>query len=385
MRPKLLFVVTEDWYFWSHRLPIARAALASGYEVVVATRVSNYAQKISDTGFRLISLQLSRSGYSPIEELRSIRQLKDIYRRERPEIVHHVALKPVLYGSIAALGRSQTQVINAFAGLGYLAASSSMKARLLRPIIWNALRYLLSRPGYHVLLQNREDKDLLTAKLNVSPERITIIRGSGVNVDIFSTTPEPSGIPVVLLASRMLWIKGVQEFVDAAQLLRSRRVTARFVLAGESDLNSPSCVPRQQLFDWQASGIVECWGHQQDMPGVFKHTNLVCLPSHGGEGVPKVLMEAAASGRAIITTTVPGCRDIVRDGVNGLLVEPKNAVVLADAIEKLLNNPALRLQMGHRGRQVAVTEFSEDVVVRETLELYSRLLGSAAPVQVAVS
>lgn len=374
MRPKLLFVVTEDWFFWSHRLPIARAALQAGYEVLVATRVNDCAEKIRDAGFRLIPLQLSRSSYSPLAEIRAIRQLRGIDRQERPDIVHHVALKPVLYGSIAALGQSHTRVVNAFAGLGYLAASSSIKAKLLRPVIWTALRLLLNRRSYHVLLQNDDDKDLLITEAGISPEKITVIRGSGVNVSIFQPTPEPNGIPVVLMASRMLWIKGVQQFVEAAQLLQGKGTNARFVLAGDTDVNSPSCVPRQRLLDWQTSGIVEWCGHQQDMAGFFNRATLVCLPSHGGEGVPKVLMEAAASGRPIVTTQVPGCRDVVLDGVNGLLVPPKNAAALAEAIQKLLDNHKLRYRMSCEGRKIAVKNFSEEVVVRGTLDLYSKLL-----------
>lgn len=379
MRSKLLYVVTEDWYFWSHRLPIARAALQAGYDVLVATRVNSCAQKITEAGFRLVPLDLDRSSYSPRAEVRSIRQLEHIYRREQPQIVHHVALKPVLYGSIAAFCKSQIQIVNAFAGLGYLAASTSLKAKLLRSSTWRVLRFLMRKPETHFLLQNAEDKALLIKRLALPPEKITIIRGSGVNVNQFKPTPEPEGVPIVLFASRMLWIKGVQQFIEAAQLLRRLGVSARFVLAGESDTDSPSCVPRQQLLDWEASGAVEWWGRQQDMSDIFKRTSLVCLPSHGGEGVPKVLMEAAASGRAIIATDVPGCRDVVRDGVNGLLVPPKKATALADAIRKLLSNRDLRLRMGFQGRQIALSEFSEEVVVRETLALYNRLLGAAAP------
>jgi glycosyltransferase involved in cell wall biosynthesis len=383
MRRKILYVVTEDWYFWSHRLPIARAALLAGYEVVIATRVNRHAQEIADAGFRLIPLQLSRSSYSPLQELRSLRELRAIYRLERPEIVHHVALKPILYGSIAARGQDQIQVVNAFAGLGYLVASSSFKARLLRPLIWNALRLVWKHSGCHLLLQNDQDKALIAAKLKLPPERISLIRGSGVNVNRFRPAPEPAGVPVVLMASRMLWIKGVQQFVEAAQILREKGISARFVLAGGGDANSPSCVPNQQLLDWEAAGLVECWGHRSDMDNVLKSANLICLPSHGGEGVPKVLIEAAASGRAIIATEVPGCRDIVRDGVNGLLVPPRNAAALAQAIEKLLNDPELRCQMANHGRQIAVREFSEEVVVQATLEMYSRLLESTAPAYVA--
>jgi glycosyltransferase involved in cell wall biosynthesis len=376
MRPKLLFLIAEDRLFWSHRLPIARAALRSGFEVTIATRVCGKAQMIRDEGFRLIPLQLVRGSYAPLNELRAIHELRQVYHTEHPDIVHHVALKPVLYGSIAALGRKEIRVINALTGLGYLATSSSLKARLLGLPIWNTLRFLLNRANSQVLLQNQDDKQLLVTKLRVSPEKVTVIRGSGVDMSLFLPTPEPVGIPIVLLASRMLWIKGIAEFVEAANLLRSKGITARFVLAGDRDLNSPSNIPAQQLLEWQRSGAVEWWGHHQEMSQIFKQANIVCLPSHGGEGVPKVLIEAAASGRAIVTTDVSGCRDIVRQGINGTLVPPRNVAALAKAIEDLFKDPGMRLQMASRGREIAANEFSEEVVVHETLALYRELLRS---------
>jgi glycosyltransferase involved in cell wall biosynthesis len=376
MRPKILFLITEDRFLWSHRLPIARAALQDGFEVIVATRVLGDAQKIRDEGFRLFPLKFIRESYSPLNEFPAIRQIRRIYRSEKPDIVHHVALKPVLYGSIAALDRKEMWVINALTGLGYLGASSSLKAAFLRPLIWGAFRYFMNLPNQRVLLQNQEDKQLLVARLKVPSEKISIIRGSGVDLKLFQPSPEPGGTPLVLLASRMLWNKGIQEFVDAAKSLRNRGVTARFVLAGDTDLGSPAGIPRQQLLEWQDSGAVEWVGLQGDMPLLFKQANLVCLPSHR-EGMPKVLLEAAASGRAIVATDVPGCREIVRQGINGLLVPPKSATALAEAIEKLLKDPAMRSQMAARGREIAVNEFSEETVVHQTLALYRELLSSS--------
>lgn len=378
-RPKLLFLVHEDWFFWSHRLAVARAALQNGYEVIVATRVLGDAQKIRDEGFRLIPWRLIRESYSPLNEFRAIRQVRQIYSTEKPDIVYHVALKPILYGSLAALGRKHLRAINALTGLGYLAASSTRKARFLRLLIWNFFRLFLNKPHQRVLVENPDDKRLLIEKLKVPPERIALIRGSGVDLSRFQPTAEPSGTPVVLFASRMLWIKGIREFVEAAKVLRSKGLNARFVLAGGSDLGSPSCVPRHQLLEWHSSGSVEWWGHQPDMPQIFKQANLVCLPSHGGEGVPTVLMEAAASGRAIVTSDVPGCRDIVRHGVNGRIVPPGDAAALAEAIEELLKNSAMRLEMARRGREIAVNEFSQEMVAEQTLALYSELLNSRSP------
>jgi glycosyltransferase involved in cell wall biosynthesis len=377
-RPKILFVVPDDWYFWSHRRPIASAALQNGYNVFVAARVDAFGEKIIEAGFRLIPLCLDRSSYSLFHELRTISELRNIYRREKPDIVHHIALKPILYGSMAALGNSRMQVINAFAGLGYLVSSQSFKAQALKRVLWKMFRFLLNRPNSFLLLQNREDRDLLVAEIGVPQERTTIIRGSGVDVNEFQAKAESPGIPIVLLSSRMLWIKGVSDFVEAAKLLREKGMNARFVLAGDTDPGSPGAIPREKLQEWQNAGPVEWWGHQQSMSRMLQESAVVCLPSHGGEGVPKALIEAAASERAIVATDVPGCRDIVRHGTNGLLVPPKNPAALADAIALLLNDAPLRAAMGRRGREIAVNEFSEEQVIQQTLALYDQLLSAGA-------
>lgn len=377
-RPKILFVVSEDWYFWSHRRPIASAALQNGYDVFVATRVGAFGEKIIEAGFRLIPLCLNRSSYSLFHELRTISELRNIYRREKPDIVHHVALKPILYGSMAALGNRRMQVINAFAGLGYLVSSPSFKAQALKRVLWKMFRFLLNRPNSFLLLQNREDRDLLVAEIGVPQEKTTIIRGSGVDVNEFRATAEAPGTPIVLLSSRMLWIKGISDFVEAAKLLRARGVNARFVLAGDTDPDSPGAIPREKLQEWQNAGPVEWCGHQRSMSRMLQQSTVVCLPSHGGEGVPKALIEAAASERAIVATDVPGCRDIVRHGTNGLLVQPKNPAALADAIAQLLNDAPLRAAMSRRGREIAVHEFSEEQVIQQTMALYRQLVSVVA-------
>jgi glycosyltransferase involved in cell wall biosynthesis len=381
-RPKILFVVAEDWYFWSHRRPIAAAALQSGYDVFVATRVGDCGEKIVGAGFRLIPLRLNRSSYSLFNELRTVSALRSIYRQEKPDIVHHIALKPILYGSMAALGNRRMQVINAFAGLGYLVSSPSFKAKMLKRVLWKMFRFLLNRPNSFLLLQNQEDRDLLVAEIGATLEKTTIIRGSGVDANEFQATAEAPGVPIVLLSSRMLWIKGISDFVEAAKLLRARGINARFVLAGDTDPGSPGAIPREKLQEWQNAGPVEWWGHQQSMARMLQQVAVVCLPSHGGEGVPKALIEAAASERAIVASDVPGCRDIVRHGTTGILVPPKNPAALADAIARLLNNPGLRAEMGRRGREIVVNEFSEEKVIQQTLALYRQLLsgGDAPPI-----
>jgi glycosyltransferase involved in cell wall biosynthesis len=270
------------------------------------------------------------------------------------------------------------QVINAFAGLGYLVSSPSFKAKMLKRVLWKMFRFLLNRRNSFLLLQNREDRDLLVAEIGVSLEKTTIIRGSGVDVNEFQATAEAPGAPIVLLSSRMLWIKGISDFVDAAKLLRAKGINARFVLAGDTDPGSPGAIPQEKLREWQNEGAVEWWGHQQSMSRMLQQSAIVCLPSHGGEGVPKALIEAAASERAIVATDVPGCRDIVRHGTNGLLVPPKDPAALADAIATLLNDATLRAEMGRRGREIAVNEFSEEKVIQQTLALYRQLLSTGA-------
>jgi glycosyltransferase involved in cell wall biosynthesis len=303
MRPRLLFLVTEDSYFCSHRLPVARAAHQAGYEVVVATHVSDLAERIRSEGFRLVPMRLGRETLSPIGELRALLEVRRLFNDERPDIIHNVALKPILYGSIAALGQRKVPMVNAVAGLGYLVASSSRRTKVLRNAIWTAFRFLLNRPNSHLLFQNPDDQNQMTKQLKIPSERTSLIRGSGVDVELLQPCLEPAGTPVVLLASRMLRMKGIEEFVEAAKLLRGKGTNARFVLAGGTDPDSFSCVPPQTLMDWQDSGAIEWWGHQQDLRHAFAQATVVCLPSHGGEGVPKVLLEAAALGAPFGQTT----------------------------------------------------------------------------------
>jgi glycosyltransferase involved in cell wall biosynthesis len=372
---KLLFVVADDWYFLSHRLPLAQAALREGFEVLVATRVSTKDKEILDAGFRLIPLERLKRETHSLDELRAIRELRAIYQREKPDIIHHVALKPILYGNIAALGLPP-KIVNAFAGLGYLASSNSLKAWALRTVIWKMMRFLLNRQNSFTILQNFEDRNFAVDTLGMTSENTEVIMGSGVDLDLFRPSPQPTDIPIVMLASRMLWNKGVGEFVAAAELLTSTGVQARFVLVGDTDEGSPSAIPRSKLVEWNDSGSIEWWGKMSDMQDVLPQASIICLPSYR-EGIPKVLIEAAACGRPIVATDVPGCRDVVQHYVNGMLVPAKNIDVLALTVKVLLENPDLRVRMGDAGKKVAA-HFSEDVVIEKTLVRYGLVTNSRA-------
>lgn len=372
-RLKILYFITEDWYFCSHRLPLAIAAKDAGYDVAVVTNVNKHGAAIRQTGVRVIPFNLSRRGMNLLSEFITIARLIVIYRKEKPDIVHHVAMKPVLYGSLAARLSGVSGVVNALAGLGYVFTSDKLKAHILRSVIGRVFRELLNRRTSRLILQNKDDRALFIRKRFIDEERIRLIRGSGVDTNVFSPSPEPSGIPVVMLASRMLWDKGVKEFVEAARQLKSHGVKAHFVLVGDADQHNPSSIPKEQLTFWHKEGVVEWWGWRDDMPSVLAQAHVICLPSYR-EGLPKVLLDAASCGRPIVATDTPGCREIVHDRENGLLVPARSTVELAKAIQLLINNPELRQKMGSRGREIVVSEFSIEKVIAETIKIYEELL-----------
>lgn len=370
----LVYFVTEDWYFCSHRLQLAKAALEAGHSVHVITRVISHGDAIRSAGLELIPLNLSRRGKNPVTEFRVIQQLVSTYKRLKPDLVHHVALKPVIYGSIAARLARAPHVVNALAGLGFLFSSSSTKARALRPIVKTLFRNLFNRPGSTLILQNPDDVESLCESGVVRRERVQLIKGSGVDVTKYRSVPPPAEPVCVLLASRMLWDKGVGEFVQAAQALEHEYPSVRFLLAGSGDDSNPASIPDEQLRSWHSTSNVEWLGNREDMPALFAGCHIVVLPTYYGEGVPKVLIEAASCGRPIVTTDAPGCREIVRHGVNGLLVPIRDAAALADAIRGLLDDPDMRVRMGQAGREIVKKEFTIEAVVKATLDVYENLL-----------
>lgn len=375
-KPRLLFLVTEDWYFWSHRLELAKTARDAGMEVFVATHVNDHGARIRGEGFTLFPIRLRRSSRHPWREVASILELVRLYRRVKPDLVHHVAMKPMLYGSIAAHLTNVPVVVNAFAGLGYAFTVGNRGMRSIGTVVGCMLRQALRLPKSVVLFQNEDDREEMIRHRIVRANQTRVIRGAGIDTNLFISSPFPEGVPVVLLASRLLWDKGVGEFIEAARLLKQRGVKARFVLAGHVDEENPARISALQVRKWQMEGVVEWWGQRDDMPKVLASASLVVLPSYR-EGLPKVLLEAAACGRPIIGADVPGCREIVRDGVNGVLVPPQNVEALAKAIASLLENQDLCTRMGQRGREMVLGEFAISKIASETLDLYRELLDRA--------
>ena len=371
----ILYLVTEDWYFCLHRLPIARAARDAGLRVLVATQVGEHGHVIEAEGFELIPMQWNRGSLNPLHAVSEVRQILRIYKQHKPDIVHHVAMKPSLLGSIAALAAGVRPVVNNLAGLGQAFSAPGWSAAMIRAVLLAAFRLLFSRPGACTLVENADDKVFLTSKAGLAEDSVVLIRGIGVDEKRFVPHEEvPQREPVVTMVSRLLWPKGVQELVDAGGILRQRGIDVRIHLVGMPDPTSRVSVPEAQLRRWSAEGLAQWLGHRDDIPEIWRDSTIAVLPSYYREGIPRSLLEAAACGRAIVTTDMPGCREIVRHGENGLLVPPRDAVALADAIAALVTDPARRRHMGRAGRERVEQEFTEHHVVAQTLALYGRLV-----------
>ncbi len=377
-------VVTEDWYFLSHRLGLAESARRSGIRVTIATAPGERAHEIRDAGFEHLTFPLERRSVQPLRELRTLRSLTALMRQRRFDLIHLVAAKPILYGNIAAALSGGPPVLSAIAGLGYLYLGDGAGRMVLRTAYETTFQTLVrTRQNARVLVQNPDDAELLRARKMARPDQIVVVAGSGVDIERFAPSPEPEGSPiVVLMHSRMLWDKGVGELVEAARLLRQRSVPDFVVrLVGEPDPHNPAAIGREQLRRWSERGEVEWLGRRDDIPSELRRCHVACLPSYR-EGAPLSLIEAAAAARPIVATDVPGCREVVRHEDNGLLVAARNAPALAAALERMIRDPLLRRRMGARGRERAERELSTRLVHGRIIATYFEMLASrrdAAP------
>ncbi len=366
---KLLFLITEDWYFLSHRLSLARVARDKGYDVIVATRVDRHRKLIEKEGFKLVGISLQRNNRNPFKELISLFEIYKIIRHNRPDIIHNVAIKPILYGTLLARLLRTSHIVNTFAGLGFIFTSDGFMRMILRYILSFFFRLGFLRNKITIIFQNPEDKELFIRNRIIPNTKAFVIKGSGVDTNRFTLSQEPDGTPIIVLLSRMLWDKGVGDLVDAARQLKRDKIRCRVVLIGSPDPQNPSSISEDILKSWQEEGVIEWWGYQDDIPGILSRSHVVVLPSYR-EGLPKVLLEAAASGRPIVATDVPGCREICRHNENGYLVKVKDPTGLKQAIQKLVEDGETRQRFGRRGREIVLNEFSEDIVVDEMLKIY---------------
>lgn len=369
--PRLLYVVSEDWYFLSHRLPMARAARDAGFEVHVATRVQNGEAAIQAEGFVLHAIPFSRGTLSPLAAWRTISALRRLHRALAPDISHHVALQACVLGSLAAFG-TRAALVNALTGFGYAFTARDVKARLLRFVMGGLLRFLFVRRGSVVLVQNPDDSASLSA-IGIPASHIVLIPGSGVDTEALQPLPEPAGPITVGFVGRLLADKGVRTLVEAHRLLRSRGVEVELLLAGTPDEANPASISEQEIAAWKREGGITLLGHVEQIEMVWARAHIAALPSRR-EGLPKSLLESAAHGRPMVATDVPGCREVVQPGMTGLLVPVDDAAALADAIGVLASSPSLRALYGTAARRLAVERFGAAAIGKQTAELYARLL-----------
>lgn len=365
----ILFLVSEDWYFVSHRLTLAQRAMSEGYKVSVLCNVNNHGSVIKRAGIEVIPLAFNRSDTGLLANVRLLINLFFILRRLAPDILHNVAQKPVLFGTIAGLLCRTPKIVNAFGGLGTLFSSTTMKARLARYGLSMVYRLLFLSKRTHIIVQNRDDDYWLSHSLHIPRARVSLICGAGVDVTHFAPAPQVATSVVVTLVARMLRNKGIVEFCEAVSILESRGLQARFLLVGHPDPLNPTSLSAAELRVLTENSSLEWLGRIDDIRGVWLMSDISVLPSYR-EGLPLSLLESAAMGKPIITTDVPGCREVVENGINGFLVPPKDPLALADAIEKLVLNPELREQFGLASRERAVKEFSSERVIADTLALY---------------
>ena len=377
-RGRLLYVVNDTPYFVRHWLDRAVAARDHGYEVHVAARDGEDVDRVRAAGLPFHDVPFVRGRAGLGAEGRTLAALNRLYATLRPDIVHHITIKPVIYGGLVAKRRRVPAAVFTVPGLGYVFSQQGTRASLQRALAKLAYRVALSHPRSRVIFENPDDRqDFLDWKL-ATPEQALVIKGAGVDLQRFRPPSERQRVEgTIVLASRLLWDKGVREFVEAARILKRTHPSARMVLVGWNDAASPASIPAEQLQQWADSGDVEWWGQRNDMPEIIAAATIVCLPSFYREGIPRVLIEGAACGRPLVTTDTAGCREIVRHGENGLLVPPRDAAALAAAIGELLDDPERRARMGAAGRARAEAEYGSDYVIQQTLAVYDTL--RAAP------
>lgn len=379
MTRTILFVAADQAYFLSHRLHLALAAREAGYAVALAAPSGSARSAIEAAGVAVHPLRLRRGSLNPLREFLALADLVRIFRAVRPSLAHLVAVKPILYGVLAARVAGVPTVVCAPAGLGHLYLGQGRGTAYLRRAAEGVYRRLVrGRAGTRVIVQNPDDRDLFLDRGLARAEQVTEIPGSGVDLERFSPVQEPLAAdpPTVLLHGRMLWDKGVGELVEAARLLRDQGRPVRVVLAGDPDRANPASIPRDRLLAWDREGLVRWIGRREDVPELLGQAHVACLPSYR-EGLPLSLLEAAASGRPVVATDVPGCREAVIHGRTGFLVPARDPGALADALGLLRDDLSLRRRMGAEGRRLAEERFGRRTIAAQTLAVYHDLLGAA--------
>jgi glycosyltransferase involved in cell wall biosynthesis len=375
---KVALFANTDWYLYNFRLSTALHLQRQGHDVVLISPPGEYGSRFSTYGLRWVTLPMDRASLNPFRECLTLLALVKLLRRERPDLLHSFTVKSAIYGAIAAKLIGVPALVSAIAGMGHVFSSQGLKARLLRPWVRLLMRGTLGRHQSLLVVQNPDDAEVLVESNIVPREHIRVILSSGVNTKIFQPrhTHSPAGKPLrVLLAARLLWAKGVREFVDASRLLLAQGRRVEFLLAGTPDSGNPQSVPPELVRDWNEAGWVKWLGHVDDMPALLASVDVMALPSYYREGVPKSLIEGAASGLALITTDRPGCREVVREhGKDGLIVSPRDSEDLARLVARLDDDRSLLVELGRQARRTALLQFDENSVIERTMAVYAELI-----------
>lgn len=365
-----------DWYLYNFRRSLALALRDAGHEVILLSPPGPYGAKLQSLGLEWHAAPMDRRSLNPLREIKLLRWLTQFMRAQQIDVVHGFTIKCAVYGSLAARWAGVPARVNAVAGMGYVFTSNDAKALILRPVVRSLLRLALGGKGARLILQNPDDVRLFQQAGLVDDTTIRLIPGSGVDCSRFAPTDsnlrQPGARMRVVLPARLLWDKGLAEFIDAARQLKAANKPIDLLLAGDPDPGNPAAVPEATVQQWVREGLVEWLGHVDDMPALFRSVDVVALPSYR-EGLPKGLIEAGASGLPLVTTDVPGCREVVTNNVDGLLVPVKNASALADALARLCDDPPLRARLGAAARTKALTEFDERIVIERTVSVYREL------------
>lgn len=380
---KVVLFANTDWYLYNFRRSLALALRKAGHDVLLISPPGPYGTKLEALGLRWLAAPMDRRSLNPLREAALLIWLRRLLLAEKADLVHGFTIKCAVYGSLAARLAGVKARVNAVAGMGYVFTSNDLKARLLRPVVRALMRGSLDGQNARLILQNPDDMELFRQAGLVRPEHMRLIPGSGVDCERFAplelpaeSRPAHGGRLRVVLSARLLWDKGLAEFVEAARLLHAEGRAIDFLLAGDPDPGNPAAVPEATVRGWVTEGLLEWLGHIDDMPALFRSVDVVVLPSYR-EGLPKGLIEAAACALPLVTTDVPGCREVVTDDIDGLLVPVKNGKALARAIVRLADDPDLRTRLGVAARAKALAEFDESVVIERTMAVYTELLPSS--------
>jgi glycosyltransferase involved in cell wall biosynthesis len=373
IKKRLLFLLNDAPFFITHRLSVGVAARDAGWEVHVAVPHETEAvAEIEAAGLVHHDVPLARGGTNPLAELKLLAAYWRLMSDLKPDLVHGVTMKPGAYGGAIARMRGVPALAVAVTGLGFLFLRDTPKTKILRTIVLGLYAFALGHKNARVIFQNPDDENLFSRHGLIGTTPVRMIKGCGVDLESFAVTPEPTGKPVVTFPARLIGDKGIHEFIEAARICKSEGLEATFRLVGRTDADNPTDLGEKAVRQWEAEGLVEWQGFSDDMPAVFRECSLICLPSYR-EGLPRTLIEATASGRAIVTTDVPGCREIVRDGENGLLVPARDGAATAAAITALISDPERRQQMAKKGRAIAEAEFSVQKFVADSLAVYNEI------------